>query len=136
MVRTFKNCSRTFLKQMYKPDSVSAKSGRLSFLLPFCCQKDLCGTPLFLGRGTALHPGKDLAVSPLLLQEGLIPEGMLTSFEIQRLCSHLAPRGVWELPTTCCQFCLLSAQNFTSRADKIGECPDFPRSLPEGGVAR
>lgn len=54
-----------------------------------------------LAEDTALHPSKDLAVSPLVLPRGLIRfKADASFFRPKRLCSHLAPCGGWGLPTT------------------------------------
>ena len=53
-------------------------------------------------RDTTLHRSKDLAVSPLISLRGLTlskTRALKFSFH-ERLCSHLAPHGVWGLPIT------------------------------------
>lgn len=49
--------------------------------------------------GTALHSGKDLAVSPHTFPHKLLPKESLF-FRSGRLCSHLVGCPRWELPTT------------------------------------
>src|SRR3989344_5527714 len=68
-----------------------------------------------ISADTALHPGKDFAVSLRVLPRGLAPLGAPSSFEERRLCSHLSRLGRGRaLPAT-----LLPARN-------TGECSDFP----------
>ena len=54
-----------------------------------------------LAEDTALHPSKDLAVSPPTLPWGLIRfKADASFFRPKRLCSHLAPCGGRGLPAT------------------------------------
>ncbi len=81
-----------------------------------------------LTEGTALHPSKDLAVSPLVLPRGLIRfKADASFFRQKRLCSHLAPCGGRELPATL--LTLITEWEFgLSSASRINQ-----RRLPDAG---
>jgi len=77
-----------------------------------------------MAPGTALHAGKDLAVSPRTSPHGLTPtnRGALSFRTRASLLAPLASRrtGITRYPAP---------------RPKPGACPDFPLRLPEGAEA-
>lgn len=87
-------------------------------LLNTSCGSPRCrfeGQPSNLQRGTALHTGKDLAVSPHIFLYELLPKELLC-FRSGRLCSHLATYVGRALPATLLQTMVACV------------CSDFPPS--------
>jgi hypothetical protein len=93
----------------YKPNSVSALLRTIAIYLPTALRRRSSGTSSFSGEtdDTALHPGKDFAVSLSRCRE-LHPDGDdistvadgASAFRLGRHCSHLCPCGRRALPAT------------------------------------
>ena len=76
------------------------------------------GTPIDFSQGTALHVGKDLAVS-LRSLDRTIPEGILQPFGggVSARTSWITPDGRYPLP----------CYHYTHKNEFRGTCSDFPQ---------
>ncbi len=90
---------------VYKPNSVSAKAPDNHMPRNTVASTLERLSPDFLKdiRGTALHAGKDFAVSPAHVTVAALPliiSREVLCFRSGRLCSHLSPYGGRGLPAT------------------------------------
>jgi hypothetical protein len=100
----FVSAKRISLDDDYIPRRFVAKT--LMRLSPGEIQKrSFCQRKAHFTGDTALHTGKDLAVSPLKLPSKLTPKGS-SSFRLKRLCSHLsiASDGGYPLPCSLIEY--------------------------------